>query len=168
MQPRQLRRRRKAASVGGPFVALPAAVSHEFRQAIWEYRTRLPCGCIDMPFAGDADHCAAEAAQGQPRHSRRHLGPVPRPPNLTTRRQKTDIPTLLSADILALLLQALFADPVLWNFGCLSVLRGLYKSVLEGSCNRSLRSSSLPQRSSVSFGPINLDRAPWKKSTLQG
>jgi len=39
----------------------------------------------------------------------------PQPPNLTTKRGKTDIPTLLSADILALLLQFRFADPLLWN-----------------------------------------------------
>src|SRR5258706_379644 len=31
----------------------------------------------------------------------------PQPPNLTTKREKTDIPTLLSADILALRLQGL-------------------------------------------------------------
>jgi hypothetical protein len=30
---------------------------------------------------------------------------------------KTDIPTLLSADILALHLHPCFADPVLWNIG---------------------------------------------------
>jgi hypothetical protein len=34
----------------------------------------------------------------------------PQPPNLTTKREKTDIPTLLSADILALRPQAMFAD----------------------------------------------------------
>src|SRR5258708_17476743 len=39
----------------------------------------------------------------------------PEPPNLTTRREKTDIPTLLSADILALLLHGMLADPLLWN-----------------------------------------------------
>src|ERR1700716_2106944 len=39
----------------------------------------------------------------------------PQPPTLTTKRQKTDIPTLLSADILALRLQAGIADPILWN-----------------------------------------------------
>jgi hypothetical protein len=36
-----------------------------------------------------------------------HTPSDPQPPNLTTRRRKTDIPTLLSADILALLLHAL-------------------------------------------------------------
>src|ERR1700753_1645643 len=39
----------------------------------------------------------------------------PQPPNLTTRRKKTDIPNLLSADILALRLQAVVADQMLWN-----------------------------------------------------
>ena len=38
------------------------------------------------------------------------------PPNLTTRREKTDIPTLLSADILALRLQPPFVHRRLWNF----------------------------------------------------
>jgi hypothetical protein len=37
------------------------------------------------------------------------------PPNFTTRRKKTDIPTLLSADILALRLQRPFVDQMLWN-----------------------------------------------------
>jgi hypothetical protein len=37
------------------------------------------------------------------------------PPNLTTKREETDIPTLLSADILALLLQHCYADRMLWN-----------------------------------------------------
>jgi Bacterial RNA polymerase, alpha chain C terminal domain len=40
------------------------------------------------------------------------------PPNLTTRREKTDIPTLLSADILALLLHVRVAHPLLWNVSC--------------------------------------------------
>src|ERR1700737_1969310 len=39
----------------------------------------------------------------------------PQPPNLTTKREKTDIPTLLSADILALRLQDGFVEPMLWN-----------------------------------------------------
>src|SRR5882757_2750469 len=39
----------------------------------------------------------------------------PQPPNLTTKRQKTDIPTLLSADILALRLQIHFARQMLWK-----------------------------------------------------
>ena len=39
----------------------------------------------------------------------------PQPPNLTTKREKTDIPTLLSADILALRLHKIFANPLLWN-----------------------------------------------------
>src|SRR5260370_40562350 len=39
----------------------------------------------------------------------------PQPPTLTTKREKTDIPTLLSADILALRLQKHDADRMLWN-----------------------------------------------------
>src|ERR1700720_2652975 len=39
----------------------------------------------------------------------------PQPPNFTTKRERTDIPTLLSADILALRLHPCFADPMLWN-----------------------------------------------------
>src|ERR1700681_2626384 len=39
----------------------------------------------------------------------------PQPPHLSTKRKKTDIPTLLSADILALRPQGRFADPMLWN-----------------------------------------------------
>src|SRR5437879_9871177 len=39
----------------------------------------------------------------------------PQPPTLTTKREKTDIPTLLSADILALRLQRPFVDRMLWN-----------------------------------------------------
>jgi hypothetical protein len=38
----------------------------------------------------------------------------PQPPN-SVKGPKTDIPTLLSADILALLLQARFGHRVLWN-----------------------------------------------------
>jgi hypothetical protein len=41
----------------------------------------------------------------------------PQPPNLTTKREKTDIPTLLSADILALLLHflsPLFREVTIW------------------------------------------------------
>jgi hypothetical protein len=41
----------------------------------------------------------------------------PQPPNVTTKGEKTDIPTLLSADILALRLHPCFADPLLWNIG---------------------------------------------------
>jgi hypothetical protein len=46
--------------------------------------------------------------------SRLLISTKPSPPNLT-RRPKTDIPTLLRADILALRLHVTFADPLLWN-----------------------------------------------------
>src|ERR1700687_1140952 len=46
----------------------------------------------------------------------------PQPPNLSTKRKKTDIPTLLSADILALRPQKYYADQTLWNVGVHSCL----------------------------------------------